>query len=70
MEKFDLKELMNSKGITAYEVGKNTGVPTPNITNILNGKRRFENMGLASAIKILKYICSEKELFEIIKKYF
>ena len=70
MEKFNLKELMTEKKVTAYEVGKATGISNSNIQEILSGKRQFENLSIKNAMKILKYLCSEKEIFEIIKNYF
>ena len=70
MEKFNLKELMTEKNVTAYEVGKATGISNSNIQEILSGKRQFENLSIKNAMKILKYLCSEKEIFEIIKNYF
>ena len=70
MEKFNLKELMTEKNVTAYEVGKETGISNSNIQEILSEKRQFENLSIKNAMKILKYLCSEKEIVEIIKKYF
>ena len=70
MEKFNLKELMTEKNVTAYEVGKETGISNSNIQEILSEKRQFENLSIKNAMKILKYLCSEKEIFEIIKNYF
>ena len=70
MEKFNLKELMTEKNVTAYKVGKATGISNSNIQEILSGKRQFENLSIKNAMKILKYLCSEKEIFEIIKNYF
>ena len=70
MNEFNFKKLMTEKKVTAYEVGKATGISSSNIQEILSGKRQFENLSIKNAIKILKYLCSEKEIFEIIKKYF
>ena len=70
MKEFDFKKLMTEKKATAYEVGKATGISNSNIQEILSGKRKFENLSIRNAVKILKYLCGEKELFEIIRKYF
>ena len=70
MKEFDFKKLMTEKKATAYEVGKATGISNSNIQEILSVKRKFENLSIRNAVKILKYLCSEKEIFEIIKKYF
>ena len=70
MNEFDFKKLMMEKKATAYEVGKATGISNSNIQEILSGKRQFENLSIKNAMKILKYLCSEKEIVEIIKKYF
>ena len=70
MNEFDFKKLMMEKKATAYEVGKATGISSSNIQEILSGKRKFENLSIRNAVKILKYLCGEKELFEIIRKYF
>ena len=67
---FNLKELMMEKKVTAYEVGKATGISNSNIQEILSGKRKFENLSIKNAMKILKYLCSEKELHEIIRNNF
>ncbi len=69
-DEFNLKELVTKKNVTAYEVGKATGISNSNIQEILSGKRKFENLSIRNAVKILKYLCGEKELFEIIRKYF
>ena len=70
MKEFNFKKLMTEKKATAYEVGKATGISNSNIQEILSGKRQFENLSIKNAMKILKYLCSEKEIFEIIKNYF
>ena len=70
MNEFDFKKLMMEKKATAYGVGKATGISSSNIQEILSGKRKFENLSIRNAVKILKYLCGEKELFEIIRKYF
>ena len=70
MNEFDFKKLLLEKKATAYEVGKATGISNSNIQEILSGKRKFENLSIRNAVKILKYLCGEKELFEIIRKYF
>ena len=70
MNEFNFKKLMTEKKATAYEVGKATGISNSNIQETLSGKRQFENLSIKNAMKILKYLCSEKEIFEIIKNYF
>ncbi len=67
---FNLKGLMIEKKVTAYEIGKATGISNSNIQEILSGKRKFENLSIKNAMKILKYLCSEKELHEIIRNNF
>ena len=45
-----IKWLFNN--YSAYEIAKLSGVPQPNITNIINGKRKIENLRISTGFKL------------------
>lgn len=67
---FNLKEELEQKGISQYKLAQETLVSQANISRICSSKREFKNLTIESAMKILKYIYSDDELIQVLKKYF
>lgn len=55
MENENIKKLINDKKITAYKIGKESGVNTSTIINIRNGKRLISNLSQESMEKLNRY---------------
>lgn len=53
--RINIKELMDKKGITRYELAKRIGVTYPTITNLYNGQ------GTSIKLDILENLCIELE---------
>ena len=67
---FDLKKVLEEKGISQSKLAKDTLVDQSNISRICSGERYFKKLTLENAMKILKYLYSEHEMLQILRDYF
>ncbi|MBU0279406.1 MULTISPECIES: hypothetical protein [unclassified Gemella] len=58
--KKEIEELLNGQ-ITAYKISKDTGIPNNNIYAFMSGKRKIDNMTLATAEKLYNYYKQTKK---------
>ena len=62
----DLKKKIEETNISLYRLSKDTGIAYSNIFDIVNGKKKLENVSFRNIIKILKYLYTRKEIIDII----
>lgn len=66
---FNLEEILKKKKITKYELAKSTHLSYSTIHDLCTGKRNIDKLTLINALKILRYVFTEKELIDFIMKY-
>ena len=69
MEEFNLKEVLEEKKISKYELAKESDVPYSTVHDICSRKKSFDNITFLNAVKILRFLYSDKELVEFIRGY-
>lgn len=60
-----LKDIMEQRGINQSQLAEKSGVPRPNISNVVNGRREPEKMWLGTAAKLADVLdCDPREFLK------